>query len=438
MNSENVIEVHNLSKVYKIYPNPKARLIEALSVVRKKKYHKEFSALRDLSFHVKKGTTLGIIGKNGAGKSTLLKVLTGIVTPSNGSVEVHGKISALLELGAGFNMEYTGMQNIFLQGTLMGFTQQEMEKKVPDILKFADIGDFIHQPVKTYSSGMFVRLAFSTAINVEPDILIVDEALAVGDIFFQNKCYKKFAEMREKGITILFVSHDIGSIKQFCDTVVWLKDGQIEAFGNKDEVCSKYLSWEYAERNQSISLDNNHEQDDQKHILVNTDQVSYPRLNTSNLEVSGTMDAEIMSFFVEDEHNEQVSTLHTEATYTVSIVTKFNSDQHNVIMGFVIENIKGLHVYTTNNFLNNQLLPFAKAGEVYHMKFKFTLPRFSRGTYLVSPAVSTGNQDVHKTLCWYHNAIKIEIINPGYNLALIEFPNEIEIIKTEQNKVKFK
>ena len=190
MNKNTAIKVTNLSKVYKLYDKPADRLKESLHPL-KKKYHKEFYALNDVSFEIKKGETVGIIGKNGAGKSTLLKIITGVLTPSGGHVHVNGRIASLLELGAGFNPEYTGVENIYLQGTLMGYTKEEMESKIQAILDFADIGDFVYQPVKSYSSGMFARLAFAVAINVEPDILIVDEALSVGDVFFQNKCFKK-------------------------------------------------------------------------------------------------------------------------------------------------------------------------------------------------------------------------------------------------------
>ena len=223
------IEVENLSKVYKLYDKPSDRLKEALSPV-KKCYHKDFYALKDLSFKIKPGETVGFVGKNGSGKSTLLKILTEVLTPSEGSLKINGKVSALLELGAGFNGEYTGMENIFLNGTILGFSHEEMEKRVDDIVKFADIGEYINQPVKTYSSGMFVRLAFAVAINVEPDILIVDEALAVGDVRFQLKCMDKFLEFKEKGITILYVSHDVNSIKRFCNRAIWINEGR----GNQD------------------------------------------------------------------------------------------------------------------------------------------------------------------------------------------------------------
>ena len=207
--SEVAIRVDDVSKLYKLYDKPSDRLKESLGLTRKKLY-KEHYALHNVSFDVKRGETVGIIGTNGSGKSTILKIITGVLNPSGGHVEIDGRISALLELGAGFNMEYTGIENIYLNGTMIGFSREEIDAKMQDILDFADIGDFVHQPVKTYSSGMFVRLAFAVAINIDPEILIVDEALSVGDVFFQAKCYKKFEDFKKMGKTILFVSHDLG------------------------------------------------------------------------------------------------------------------------------------------------------------------------------------------------------------------------------------
>ena len=225
---EHAIIVKDVTKIYKMYDKPIDRLKESLHP-RHKEYHKKFYALNHISFEVKKGETVGIIGTNGSGKSTILKIITGVLSPSEGSVEVEGSISALLELGAGFNSDYTGIENIYMNGTMMGFSRKEMEAKLQDILDFADIGDFVYQPVKTYSSGMFVRLAFALAINVEPEILIVDEALSVGDVFFQSKCYRRMEEIRQKGTTILMVTHDMGSIIKYCDRVVLLNRGNFVA-----------------------------------------------------------------------------------------------------------------------------------------------------------------------------------------------------------------
>ena len=239
MDKNLAISVQGVSKIYKLYDKPIDRLKEAVSLTHKS-YHRDFFALSDISFDVNKGETVGIIGTNGSGKSTILKIITGVLSPTTGTAEVSGNISALLELGAGFNSEYTGLENIYMNGTMMGFSRQEMERRMDDILRFADIGDFVNQPVKTYSSGMFVRLAFALAINVDPEILIVDEALSVGDVFFQAKCYRRMEEMMKNGTTILMVSHDMGSIIKYCDKVVLLNRGHFVAQGEAGKMVDLY------------------------------------------------------------------------------------------------------------------------------------------------------------------------------------------------------
>ena len=255
MQMSNVIEVKDVTKVYRLYDKPIDRLKETLSPSHKS-LHRDFYALRGVSFSVEKGQSVGIIGTNGSGKSTMLKIITGVLTQTSGTVHVNGTISALLELGAGFNMDYTGIENIYMNGTMMGFSREQMDRKLPEILEFADIGDFVHQPVKSYSSGMFVRLAFALAINVEPEILIVDEALSVGDVFFQAKCYHRMDELREKGTTILMVTHDMGSVMKYCDKVVLLNKGEKVAEGVPGEMVDLYkkiLAGQYDQLKEALS-----------------------------------------------------------------------------------------------------------------------------------------------------------------------------------------
>jgi len=250
--NEIAIRAKNLGKCYQIYNKPQDRLKQALLRGRKQ-YYREFWALRDVSFEVKKGETLGIIGRNGSGKSTLLQLISKILTPTNGEIEVNGRIAALLELGAGFSPEFTGRENVYMNGAILGFTQQEMDERFDEIEKFADIGDFIDQPVKTYSSGMYVRLAFAVQACVEPDILIVDEALAVGDIFFQQKCYRRLNELREKGSTILLVSHTMNDVEQFCQRALLLHHGALALQGASGEVVKRYYLLEQHERISDIN-----------------------------------------------------------------------------------------------------------------------------------------------------------------------------------------
>lgn len=246
MQSDNIaIKVDHISKVYPLYNSPRDRLKEALHPIRKK-YHKDFYALNDVSFEIKKGETVGIIGQNGSGKSTLLSIIAGVLTPTSGSVEVNGKISSLLELGTGFNPELTGIQNIYFYGTLLGFTKEEMDAKIDNILSFADIGDFVYQPVKTYSSGMYVRLAFATAIAIDPEVLIVDEALSVGDEKFQRKCFSRIELLKKKGVTILFVSHSAIAVVELCDRAILFDEGELILEGIPKIIIGKYLRLLYA------------------------------------------------------------------------------------------------------------------------------------------------------------------------------------------------
>lgn len=238
------IIVKNLSKTFDMYNTPMDRMLEALSVTHKVR-HSEFRALSDVSLEIEKGEIVGIVGRNGAGKSTLLKLITGILEPSSGYVQADARISSLLELGTGFNMEYTGRDNIYFYGTLMGFSKKQMDQKIDDIIAFAEIGDYIDQVVKTYSSGMFARLAFSCAINVEPEILIVDEILSVGDMRFQAKCFNKFKEFKEQGVTILYVGHDVGLMRSFCDRCIWLDKGQMIADGNPTFITAQFTEFMY-------------------------------------------------------------------------------------------------------------------------------------------------------------------------------------------------
>ena len=346
------IEVENLSKVYKLYDKPSDRLKEALSPV-KKCYHKDFYALRDLNFKIKPGETVGFVGKNGSGKSTLLKLLTEVLTPTEGSLKINGKVSALLELGAGFNNEYTGMENIYLNGTIMGYSREEMDKRVDDIVKFADIGEYINQPVKTYSSGMFVRLAFAVAINVEPDILIVDEALAVGDVRFQLKCMDKFLEFKEKGITILYVSHDINSIKRFCTRAIWINEGHLEADGDVDLITDKYLDYLKMLDAQS------EEKDDAKDNTGNDVAKSVAegeRDLESTVEIAEVVSLKIMNSRGEEteeiEHGEKVS---LTLTYYVNDTTI-----KNPVVGIALLRLDHLYVCGLNTLLDKVDVPWEK------------------------------------------------------------------------------
>lgn len=402
MKNQNVIEVKNISKVYKLYNDKFDRLKELLPFSRKKR-HIPFYALRDINFSLKKGESLGIVGKNGSGKSTLLKVITGVLTPTIGTIEVDGKISALLELGAGFNNEYTGMENIYLQGTLMGFTKDEMEKKVPEIIEFADIGEHINQPVKTYSSGMFVRLAFAIAISVEPDILIVDEALSVGDIRFQRKCFRKIEEFK-KDKTFIFVSHDMNTIVKFCDRVIWINEGVMKRDGDPTEVTKEFRAFmieaKFREHRGELADDLENFKNDRKEF----DPI------LPDVEIMGDNKLEIIGTLVCDKNDNKVTSLDSNSVCNLYFRIKANENINDVIIGFTIKDRLGNIIFQTNTFVINESIKFEE-GLIYDTKFTFTMPKLIDGYYTISPAVASGTMSYHVQHCWLYDVIAIQVLN---------------------------
>lgn len=359
---ENMIEVSGLNKVYKLYHRPVDRFLEAISLKGAPR-HKDFHALSNINFSIQKGQTVGILGKNGAGKSTLLKILTGVLTPSSGEVKVKGRISSLLELGAGFNPEYTGLENIFFQGTLLGFSKDEVNEKLDDILTFADIGDFIHQPVRLYSSGMFARLAFSVAINVEPDVLMVDEALSVGDAGFQLKCMLKMQELQEKGITILFVSHDTQSVIRFCQSVMIMQDGKLIEYS--DDVISAAKNYEKKVRNlgEDASLEEKNEMIKGLSYESELGDIKEVRFG------SGAVKIAAVDFYNSEGRKET----HFEPGSEVLLRCYIDAiiGQKSVVVGFSLRNAKGVDVAGDNTLLAKGNLDIEKGQ--YHFDFSFPM-----------------------------------------------------------------
>lgn len=395
--SEVAIRVDDVSKLYKLYDKPSDRLKESLGLTRKKLY-KEHYALHNISFDVKRGETVGIIGTNGSGKSTILKIITGVLNPSGGHVEIDGRISALLELGAGFNMEYTGIENIYLNGTMIGFSREEIDAKMQDILDFADIGDFVHQPVKTYSSGMFVRLAFAVAINIDPEILIVDEALSVGDIFFQAKCYKKFEDFKKMGKTILFVSHDLGSISKYCDRVVLLNRGKKLAEGSPKEMVGMYKrimvnqdkAEEIAAHQMDMSAFDEEEEKEIKEAVCEGLWKNHYNLNP-NVDEYGNGAAEIVDFAIVDENGNYNSAIMKGSRFRLKSKVKFKQDIQNPIFTYTFKNIQGVAITGTNTMYEKKDVPLAKEGETYVATFEQDM-FLQGGEYLLSMSC-TGYRD---------------------------------------------
>ncbi len=358
------IEVKNISKMYKLYDNKSDRFKEALGLTKKKCYHEHF-ALSDVSFNVKRGETVGIIGINGSGKSTILKIITGVLQPTDGELKVDGRLSALLELGAGFNMEYTGIENIYLNGTMMGFSREEIDKRLDSILQFADIGEFVHQPVKTYSSGMFVRLAFAVAINIDPEILIVDEALSVGDVFFQVKCYHKFEEFKKMGKTILFVSHDLGSISKYCDRVILLNKGKKISEGMPKKIVDEY---------KQILVNEKHELDVDNRQSVSEDESGGNWNNeltiNPNLLDYGEKKAEIVDFAIIDNRGRVTSNIEKGTDFEIKFKVRFHEKIEEPIFAFTIKDLQGTEVTGTNTMYENISTGTVNAGEERIVSFR--------------------------------------------------------------------
>ena len=421
------INVKEVCKIYRLYDNPSDRLKESLGFTRKKRY-KEHFALNNISFNVKKGETLGIIGTNGAGKSTILKIITGVLNPTRGEVNIQGRISALLELGAGFNSEYTGLENVYLNGTMIGFTREEIDAKLNDILEFADIGDFINQPVKTYSSGMFVRLAFAVAINIEPEILIVDEALSVGDVFFQAKCYKKFEDFKKMGKTILFVSHDLGSISKYCDRVILLNKGEKIAEGEPKEIVNMYkrvmagqnvLADDSADNaaDDILNEDSNISAEDMWHVQM---------LKNPNVEEYGNGAASILDFGLFDSKGQVTNTVHKFEPCTLKMKVEFKEDILNPIFAFTIRDLKGTELAGTNTHIENEDIGLVNKGSMVTVSFSQSFP-FQNGQYLLQLGCTSYNGDdlvVHHRL---YDVCCIQILSEKTTVGYTDLNTDVEI-----------
>jgi lipopolysaccharide transport system ATP-binding protein len=389
MNNEIAITATNLSKIYKLYENPIHRLKESLHPFRKK-YHKDFYALQDLSFEIKKGDTVGIIGKNGSGKSTLLKIITGVLTPSAGQVKVNGKVSALLELGTGFNPDLTGIENVYFSGTIMGYSKEQIDEKLDDILSFADIGEFANQPVKTYSSGMFVRLAFSVATSVDPEILIIDEALSVGDMFFQAKSMMRMKKMIDNGATVIYVSHDITSIKSICRKAILLDKGMMLDYGRSDEVVEKYLALKVSGeqkvvssgnnggRTQNISTSNN----EQLCFIDNEEfwkKASFQRISNGK--------ASFVNVQLLDENGNMIETVEYEQNVVLRMAIVIHEDIHVLGYAYHIRDHHGMSIVYSDSIIEGKNLRFPRKDEKYVIDWRFKVS-LNAGIYGVLCALS--------------------------------------------------
>lgn len=420
-----VVEINNLTKIYQLYKKPKDRIKEAFSIGKHKNLHENFYALENVSLEIPVGETYGIIGKNGSGKSTLLKIITGVLTPTSGEVKIKGKISALLELGAGFNMEYSGIENIYLNGDVMGYSKSEIEERIPEIVEFADIGEHIYQPVKTYSSGMFVRLAFALAINVEPEILIVDEALSVGDAFFQLKCYKKFTEFKKKGKTIIFVTHDMSSILKYCDRVLVLNDGIAIEEGNPREMVDLY---------KKVLVGQEKTEDDQGLLEEEKAQVKSNVELSENILEYGTKQAEIIEIQVNDMEGNPCQRVDKFQKIDIRFKVKFNEAISDPIVAFTLKNIKGTEICGTNNMFEGIDGFKAKKGDVFEASFVQEIA-LQTGSYFLSLGCTgldlKGNFTVFHR---YYDVLEINVAALKDTVGFYDMNSKVEITKIESER----
>lgn len=405
-----VVEFHQVSKSYSIFPKPSDRLKE-LVCFNRRSFHRDFWALRDIDFQITAGETFCIIGENGSGKSTLLQMVAGIMQPTEGTVTVQGRVAALLELGSGFNPEFSGRDNVYLNAAILGFSRREMDQKLSEIEKFAEIGSFIDQPVKTYSSGMSIRLAFSVAIHVEPEILIVDEALAVGDVYFRQRCMRKVHELRQQGVTVLFVSHDTGDVKAIADRVMWLDAGKIRELGQPENVVTGYLA-------AMVKKDSAY----QKHAAPVHSGVLTGRptallgLGQEIVDHIPNIDrrfgdgrAEIIGIAILDALGQPIYMLDPDTTITVRISVRANELVAQPVVGFMLRNHMGLDFAGTNTAREGFVLPAMTAGEIITLDFHLHLPELYPSSFSFSPAIANGTLLTYSMCDWIDNAIALQM-----------------------------
>ena len=465
------IQIDHVSKIYKLYEKPSDRMKEALGFGRHVKVTEKY-ALNDVSFDVKRGETVGIIGTNGSGKSTILKIITGVLNPTMGGVNINGRISALLELGAGFNMEYNGIENVYLNGTMIGFSKEEIDAKLNDILAFADIGEYVYQPVKTYSSGMFVRLAFAVAINIDPEILIVDEALSVGDVFFQSKCYHKFEEFKKLGKTILFVSHDLSSISKYCDRVVLLNQGVKLAEGGPKEMIDLYKKVlvnqvdesdleefkedatedsltanaqtepeEHTGNTQNRGKKNKKKSGGKKHDPAANGQSEGGRVPWKNsltlnpaLSEYGSKLAEIEDFAMIDDKGNITNSLIKGSVFTVKMRIRFYETVQAPSIACTSTNVKGEEITGTNSMLEHVDTESTKDGDVYEISYEQEM-NLQGGEYLMSFGC-TGYHDGNFTV--YHrlyDVCNITVISDKDSVGYYDMNAKVSMTKNGETKV---
>ncbi|MBL8173554.1 MAG: ABC transporter ATP-binding protein [Bryobacterales bacterium] len=418
-----VVDFENVSKSYAMYDRPTDRLKE-LAALNRIVRHKDFWALRDVSFRVGRGETFCIIGENGSGKSTLLQIVAGILQPTSGKAQTRGRVAALLELGSGFNPEFSGRDNVYLNAAILGLSSTEIDRRYPEIEAFAEIGDFIHQPVKTYSSGMTVRLAFAVAIHVDPEVLLVDEALAVGDIYFRQRCMRKVHELRSRGVTILFVSHAIGDVKAIGDQTLWLEKGQVRELGPTDVVVQKYLA-------AMVEKDSSYLTHKKRDVRQPTGPTRAPEVASSIPNIDhryGDGRAEVIGIAILDEFGTPQHLLAPGSRIVVRISVRAKEEIELPIVGFMLRNHLGIDFAGTNTAREGHELPPMATGDVFTVDFHVDLPELYPAFFSFSPAIADGTL-THYTNCdWIDNAITLQMGHgEGQIYGYIHMPCKVEV-----------
>jgi len=417
-----VVEFRGVSKSYPIYAAPGDRLKE-LALFHRRSFHRDYWALRDINFSVQKGETFCLIGENGCGKSTALQICAGILQPTSGSAQMTGRVAALLELGSGFNPEFSGRDNVYLNAAILGLSKKEMDRKFPEIEEFAEIGDFIDQPVKTYSSGMSVRLAFAVAIHVDPEILLVDEALAVGDVYFRQRCLRKVHELRSRGVTILFVSHSMAEVKQLGDRALWLDHGHQMALGSTDAVVSKFLAAMAAKDARYQEQDALHHPPPPSGSVL---QLVEGIPNTDRR--SGDGRAEVLGIAVCDSNGLRLHVIPPESTVVVRVSVRARRNLDRPIVGVLLRNQLGLDFAGVNTANDGHPLPPLLMGEACTVDFHLDLSTLYTSSLSFSPAVSDGTLDRFAVCDFVENAVVLEMVPPtGELYGPSRFPCRIEV-----------
>ena len=414
------VTVENGSKTYRIYAKPADRLKELL--LRGRKFHQDFWALKNVSFRVAQGSTFGIVGENGSGKSTLLQMIAGTLQPTEGRITLNGRVAALLELGTGFNPEFTGRENVILNAAIMGLTEEEISQKLPEIERFAEIGSFIDQPVKTYSSGMYVRLAFAVAVHVDPEILLVDEALSVGDVYFQQRCMRRIRQMKQDGKTILFVSHDVTAVKNLCDAAIWLEHGELKAVGEPDSVVGKYLAAMTLRRdpyaNEGLKCG--------APLLANGNGLVVRTLPNVDHRW-GNRHAEIIGIQILDPRGVPCETVEHGGPIVVRVSAAFHTDVAQPIVGIMMRNRLGEDICGINTSAEGVDLPPARAGQCFTLDFSLKLPLLVPGNYHVSPAVAQGTHEEFVVCDLVENAIRLAVQKKTIVYGYMKFDARVEL-----------